>query len=385
MTNGINSGIGPSLNIGGGGGAAGGGPTGINVYPTAAGHQLDLNYLWQQVQELSAVLHQNREATQGIIRSVVELQRRAALAAAENGGNSGEISIDEVLRVINENTGGNFFGPNNNGTYILYRYLLLLLLSFLLPSFFFINMLTHTPRTELATNEGANNPTTAPTTTSASTSASTTANAAAAAAAATIADLRLQNQTLTDRNAYLTHEVNELTTLLQAYEAGLGRVLELVRNFSHENTAATLAIHRNYNDQLAAERQTNLELRQEYIDFQARLVNLGGVLRDGLRYAAENDSELREIEMWAALRHENRVLRRLVGLPVDDSDDGNNGNGNGEDTRQRNNAPSAGAGAGAATGATTTTTITTAGGEVVDVRSDGSGSSEVEVEGEKGK
>ncbi|KAI9786996.1 MAG: hypothetical protein M1816_007748 [Peltula sp. TS41687] len=304
---------------GGGGGGAGGGPTGINVYPTAAGHQLDLNYLWQQVQELSAVLQQNREATQGIIRSVVELQRRAALAAAENGGVAGEISLDEVVRVINENTGGNIVGLNNDAELA----------------------------GAAAVGGGGVGGNHIPASNTASASANTStdaATAAAAAAAATIADLRLQMGALTERNEFLAHEVHELTDLLQAYEVGLGRVLELVRNFSHENTTATLAIHRNYNDQLAAERQTNLELRQEYIDFQARLVNLNGIMREGLRYA-ENDTELREIEMWAALRQENRVLRRLIGLPVDESDDGSgsgSGGGSGED-RQSSSAGPAGA------------------------------------------
>jgi hypothetical protein len=46
----------------------------VNVFPTAAGHQLDLNHLWNQVQELSGLLERNRESSQGIVRRVGEIR-----------------------------------------------------------------------------------------------------------------------------------------------------------------------------------------------------------------------------------------------------------------------------------------------------------------------
>jgi hypothetical protein len=44
------------------------------MYPTAPGYQIDLHNLWLQVQELSGLLEQNRESTQGIVRRVGEIR-----------------------------------------------------------------------------------------------------------------------------------------------------------------------------------------------------------------------------------------------------------------------------------------------------------------------
>lgn len=44
------------------------------MFPGGAGHQLDLNHLWQQVQELSAVLAANRESTVGLVKKADEIR-----------------------------------------------------------------------------------------------------------------------------------------------------------------------------------------------------------------------------------------------------------------------------------------------------------------------
>jgi len=46
------------------------------MFPAGAGHQLDLNHLWQQVQELSSVLAANRESTSGLIKKADEIRSR---------------------------------------------------------------------------------------------------------------------------------------------------------------------------------------------------------------------------------------------------------------------------------------------------------------------
>ena len=58
-------------------GQGNGGPGGVNGQqfgPMPAGHQLDLNHLWQQVQELSEVLGRNREQTDYVIRRAAEVR-----------------------------------------------------------------------------------------------------------------------------------------------------------------------------------------------------------------------------------------------------------------------------------------------------------------------
>lgn len=44
------------------------------MYPASAGHQLDLNHLWQQVQQLSEVLARNRESTEGLVKKADEIR-----------------------------------------------------------------------------------------------------------------------------------------------------------------------------------------------------------------------------------------------------------------------------------------------------------------------
>ncbi len=52
----------------------GGAMAGMNVgMPMNAGHQMDLNHLYEKVQELSDVLKSNREKTKGIIKSAEEV------------------------------------------------------------------------------------------------------------------------------------------------------------------------------------------------------------------------------------------------------------------------------------------------------------------------
>ncbi|TGZ84899.1 hypothetical protein EX30DRAFT_353119 [Ascodesmis nigricans] len=72
------------------------------MYPTTpAGTQLDLNHLWQQVQELSALLAANREAASGLVRRADEIRNRsntgdaAGILQAVNGHINAE---NETLR-----------------------------------------------------------------------------------------------------------------------------------------------------------------------------------------------------------------------------------------------------------------------------------------------
>ncbi|KAL2059265.1 hypothetical protein ABVK25_000557 [Lepraria finkii] len=54
----------------------------MNGVPMSAGQQMDVNFLYQKVCELSEVLKENRERTQGIISSAEELATRAAANGA---------------------------------------------------------------------------------------------------------------------------------------------------------------------------------------------------------------------------------------------------------------------------------------------------------------
>ena len=291
-------------------------PGGLSAFlPTAPGQQMDLNYLWQQVQELSAVLAQNREATHGVILRVGELQRRALKQIAEGHDGPSTLSAAEVLQVIN--------GESSTGQ----------LPSVDLPSRGFSHVDWESIGPDHA-GESSGAP--------APPSSSAAAAAAAATAAVTIADLQHQNQALTDRNAFLESENWEIDSLLQAYITGMDRVVEQIRMYSHDNTMATLAIHRSYTDQLAAERATNLEIRQEHFEWQSRLRRLSTILREAYRESLDEDA-LTEISLIVELKNENRLLRRIIGLPVDpdsdDEDERNNQTGRNANVRRGSGQP----------------------------------------------
>ncbi|KAI9836515.1 MAG: hypothetical protein M1838_005012 [Thelocarpon superellum] len=218
---------------------------GVNVFPTAAGHQLDLNHLWGQVQELSGVLERNRESTQGLVRRVGEVRSRAKAASEADGDGQ---SFNGLLRGLLIN------GDGENGV--------------------------HPP------------------------------------------DPHTRIQELESSNALLESENTDLATLVSTYENALARILDQLRIYAHEHTLATLAIHKSYTQQLAVERATNLELRQDYCEFQGRISSLARVVREGLRYEEDDGTGqaegLKAVEAWAEIQNENRVLRGLVGLPVDE-------------------------------------------------------------------
>ena len=131
-------------------------------------------------------------------------------------------------------------------------------------------------------------------------------------------DLPTRIHELESTTERLESENTELATLVSTYEMSLARILDQLRVYAHEHTLATLAIHKNYTRQLAAERSTNLELRQEYSELQARLGGLAGLVREGLKWdeaKEEREAEgLKSVEAWAEIQNENRVLRRLLGL-----------------------------------------------------------------------
>jgi hypothetical protein len=79
----------------------------------------------------------------------------------------------------------------------------------------------------------------------------------------------------------------------------------------NEHTLSTLSLHRSYTTQLAAERATNLELRQEHADFQGRLSDLSRLLREAHEYESGEVEAEANLEQ---LRRENEELREALGV-----------------------------------------------------------------------
>ncbi|KAL9592615.1 MAG: hypothetical protein Q9179_006541 [Wetmoreana sp. 5 TL-2023] len=91
----------PSQQINGNGGPM----NGMNLsMPMNAGHQMDVNMLYQKVLELSEVLRENREKTKGIVAGAEELAVAARIAELEQQLAHEQNRIRTIIREQKENT-----------------------------------------------------------------------------------------------------------------------------------------------------------------------------------------------------------------------------------------------------------------------------------------
>ncbi|KAL2353563.1 hypothetical protein BJ546DRAFT_102130 [Cryomyces antarcticus] len=131
---------------------------------------------------------------------------------------------------------------------------------------------------------------------------------------------RLQNSE-SQVNQLLT-SLNSMTTLLSDYENTFTQITNHLRNYSHQNQTATIALHAHYDGLLAAERQLNLNLRLEQQQWQAGLKNVAEWARKALDERIAFECEQGWRGQVASLKNENKVLRKLAGWEeVEDSDE----------------------------------------------------------------
>ncbi|KAL3422851.1 hypothetical protein PVAG01_04598 [Phlyctema vagabunda] len=100
----------------------------------------------------------------------------------------------------------------------------------------------------------------------------------------------------------------------------LSNILDLARDFKFKHEADTLTWHRNYRDQLAAEREENLKLRCEINDMRAAAIRSNTHMNDLRRHISDSkafyEQEVR-ITQW---RQQARFWKRMAMpyLPDDD-------------------------------------------------------------------
>ncbi|KAI5820246.1 hypothetical protein BZA77DRAFT_301928 [Pyronema omphalodes] len=63
------------------------------MFPQSSGQQMDLQFLWNQVQELSAILAANRESTVGLVKRADEIRSRGGDPTADLNAINGDASI----------------------------------------------------------------------------------------------------------------------------------------------------------------------------------------------------------------------------------------------------------------------------------------------------
>lgn len=114
-----------------------------------------------------------------------------------------------------------------------------------------------------------------------------------------------------NKNFRLEAEVEAFDNLLNDYENGMKLILDKLRPYAFNHQQAIIAIHKHYNTMLEQERQEKLEQSLEHARWQAGLGRVAESARQALR--AQNEDSLPYVSKIAELKHENKILRRLVG------------------------------------------------------------------------
>ncbi|KAI9812900.1 MAG: hypothetical protein M1827_004418 [Pycnora praestabilis] len=116
----------------------------------------------------------------------------------------------------------------------------------------------------------------------------------------------------------LESRLSSQTALTQNYEAGLANILSQIRTYAYSHTMHITSLHKDYTQQLATERATNLELRVEHAEWQARLVALAGLIREAKR--EESEGALGYQSRIAELEGEVKTLRAIAGIYPEDEE-----------------------------------------------------------------
>ncbi|KTW25622.1 hypothetical protein T552_03482 [Pneumocystis carinii B80] len=114
---------------------------------------------------------------------------------------------------------------------------------------------------------------------------------------------------LIEEHQKLKQENESLNMLLDMYENGLNEVLLKMRGFMQDTAKKTLEIHKNYQEQLSKQFQTQQQYQKSYLDLKANLYQINDLIRQA--YISESLSESEALE---ALEIENKGLREMFEL-----------------------------------------------------------------------
>ena len=110
----------------------------------------------------------------------------------------------------------------------------------------------------------------------------------------------------------LKHEQSENTKLISEYEAGVGLMVEQVRNYCQNNNVHFLAQRRHYNNLLQAERDSHLESRLDRDYWHSQAIKYSEMIRTAFRLRSEEEEM--PIRVVAGLQNEVRAYRQALGM-----------------------------------------------------------------------
>jgi PAB1-binding protein PBP1 len=133
---------------------------------------------------------------------------------------------------------------------------------------------------------------------------------------------RLQTDLLASQSTIedLTAHVTTLQTLNTDYENAISHTLDKLRPFAQAHAQALLAQKAHYLTLLDHERSQNLELRLEQSQWQEKAKEIKDMMVEAMKFQSE--SEIGYVGKIARLKADNRSLRRICGVPLqEDSED----------------------------------------------------------------
>lgn len=147
-------------------------------------------------------------------------------------------------------------------------------------------------------------------------------NGEISAAARLAENLQLQSSlsNAQSRVSSLTSQNSAMASLLTDYENSITMLLDKLRPYAYNQTQAIISLHKHYQGLLDQERSVSVQLRLEHSEWQAGLGRVAEYARGAL--AAQDGSERAFRSEIAALKEENRVLRRLAGWEEKSDDSG---------------------------------------------------------------
>ncbi|GIZ39851.1 hypothetical protein CKM354_000321800 [Cercospora kikuchii] len=114
---------------------------------------------------------------------------------------------------------------------------------------------------------------------------------------------------------------NDHVNLQRLYEDTLSDTTERIRQYCFEQQNHIIALHQHYTSLLSQSRSETVEAQLTHQAWQAGLQRLSGSVREALKSRQEEGMPYKR--RIAALKEENRVLRKMVGweAPVDSEDE----------------------------------------------------------------
>lgn len=162
---------------------------------------------------------------------------------------------------------------------------------------------------------------------------------------AEVHQLRTRVDTLTRKLEATKQSEDEYAEIAETFQSAMKTMMQKLRQYAYDQQMTIIDLHRHYRGLLDVERTEKLQLMLDWQEWQRRLVKANEYARKMMECQGEIERPL--LERVAELNRENRVMRRVLGWEIEESEGEDEEDGAGQQRADEE----AGAGAGAVGGA----------------------------------